>query len=72
MREIEIKNLPIELAKFLKYAGLAESGGQAKQLILGGDVQVNGSIVAQKSLKIHDGDEITVAGKSIRICSQRE
>lgn len=67
MQEIEIRNLPIDLVKLVKYAGLAESGGQAKQLISAGEVRVNGAVVTQKSFKVNAGDQIQIAQASLKV-----
>ena len=42
----------IELNKLLKILGLVESGGQANQLIKGGEVVFNGEIDTRKRLKL--------------------
>ena len=66
-REIAIRAEPIELCQLLKFAGLAESGGEAKQLISQGDVFVNGVVETQKRKKIKAGDRVTYGAQTIRV-----
>ena len=60
MQEIEINREPVELFKILKFASLATSGGEAKNLIVNGDVWVNGEVETRKRRKIVSGDVISV------------
>ncbi len=41
-RAVKVRQIPIELCQFIKFAGLAASGGEAKQLVAEGSVQLNG------------------------------
>ena len=44
----------------LKFAGLVETGGQAKILIQDGYVTVNGEICTMRGKKIRNGDIVTL------------
>ncbi len=55
---IVIKAEPIELCQLLKFAGLTESGGMAKQVIANGLVELNGVKETQKRKKIMAGDRV--------------
>ena len=57
----------IKLGQALKKAGLVDSGVEAKMVILGGNVQVNGQPEYQRGKKLHDGDVVTYQGETIRI-----
>ena len=57
----------IELAALLKAAGLAGSGGEAKSLIVGGAVRVNGEVDARRARKLRLGDRVEVGPACIRI-----
>tara|TARA_B110000444_G_scaffold217698_1_gene216845 strand:+ start:95 stop:307 length:213 start_codon:yes stop_codon:yes gene_type:complete len=57
----------IELNKLLKILGLVESGGQANQLIKGGEVVFNGEIDTRKRLKLRKGDKIIFSETQIKI-----
>lgn len=58
----QLKNEFIELQKLLKYLGLAESGGLAKELILSGQVKVNGTAETRRGRKIRRGDAVEYLG----------
>lgn len=49
----------IRLDQFMKLVGLVRSGGQAKHLIQGGQVLVNGVVETRRSRKLRPGDEVT-------------
>jgi ribosome-associated protein len=57
--------MPIELCQFLKFAGVAASGGQAKLAISEGKVQVNGAPEGRKRRKLVQGDRVTLGGDTI-------
>ena len=67
IQEISLQKLPIELHALLKFASLAESGGEAKQLIAQGYVAVNNSLVTQKGKKIQAGDRVTLRNQTLVI-----
>lgn len=50
----------IKLQDLLKFAGLVETGGQAKILIQDGYVTVNGEICTMRGKKIRNGDIVTL------------
>lgn len=52
----------IKLDSFLKWAGVADTGGHAKALIASGDVRVNGEPEFQRGKKLRPGDKVTVHG----------
>ena len=45
----------IKLDSFLKFAGLTDTGGQAKELVLEGKVKVNGEVCTMRGKKIRPG-----------------
>lgn len=51
----------IRLDALLKFAGVAMSGGEAKQAILEGYLTVNGVVCTQRGKKIRPGDIVVVA-----------
>ncbi|MCP4187518.1 MAG: RNA-binding S4 domain-containing protein [Gammaproteobacteria bacterium] len=57
----------VELFKILKFEGVTESGGAAKQAIADGMVSVNGEIETRKRKKISAGDHIEVSGQTIEV-----
>jgi len=63
----ELESEFVELYKILKFEGIAESGGAAKQAIADGLVSVNGEVETRKSKKISPGDQIKVSGQTIDV-----
>ncbi len=57
----------IKLDQFLKWVGVAATGGQAKLLIQGGEVRVNGERVTQRGRQLRTGDRVTVGGQSFTV-----
>ncbi len=57
----------IELDRFLKWQGLVATGGQAKLLIQGGQVRVNGQVETRRKRKLVQGDVVTVDGQSVTV-----
>ncbi|WP_199246400.1 RNA-binding S4 domain-containing protein [[Phormidium] sp. ETS-05] len=53
----------IKLDQFLKYQGVAATGGQAKLMIQDGEVEVNGEVETRRGRKLVEGDRVTVAGR---------
>ena len=48
----------MKLDQFLKWKGIALSGGQAKQLINSGFVSVNGCVEIRRGRKLVPGDKV--------------
>ena len=65
IKYVKLKTLWIRLDQLLKFAGVAESGGQAKEMILGEEVQLNGELCLARGKKIFPGDVITLNGVEI-------
>ena len=65
VKYVKLKTLWIRLDQLLKYAGLAESGGQAKEMILGEEVRLNGELCLSRGKKIFPGDSVTLPGVEI-------
>jgi len=63
----ELKEEFVELYKILKFEGLVDSGGMAKQIIADGQVIVNGEVETRKRKKIIAGDKIEYSGQSIDV-----
>lgn len=64
----------IKLDQLLKFATVAESGADAKDMILDEMVSVNGEICTMRGKKIHDGDvvEIEFEDEIVRLNVGRE
>jgi ribosome-associated protein len=62
----------IRLGQFLKFSGLLETGGDAKELIGDGLVEVNGEVDTRRGRQLHDGDVVTFEGRSARVVAGGE
>ena len=67
MHQIKLREEYIKLGQALKAAGLADSGVDAKNEILDGQVKVNGSVEMQRGKKLHSGDIVEYRGEQIHI-----
>lgn len=57
----------IKLDQFLKWVGVAQTGGEAKFMIQGGEVEVNGVTEMRRARKLVAGDAVTVQGRVYRV-----
>lgn len=60
MEKIKIETEFIKLDSLLKFANLVQTGGDAKNLILDGQVKVNDEVVTQRGKKIRPGDMVEI------------
>ncbi len=58
--QVSIKTEFIKLDSLLKFAGLCDTGGFAKELVQQGAVSVNGEVCTMRGKKIRPGDVISV------------
>ena len=59
----------IRLDQFLKLAGVAGTGGQAKLLIQAAEVHVNGEIETRRRRKLRPGDRVVAGGEEYVIAA---
>jgi len=57
----------IKLQDAMKYANIVYSGGEAKQLILEEQVQVNGEVCTMRGKKLYNGDKFEFMGQTYLI-----
>ena len=57
----------IKLDALLKFAGVAETGGEAKEAVQAGDVKVNGEVCTMRGKKLHPGDQVACLGGAWRV-----
>ncbi len=67
MQKILIHTEFIKLDALLKYAGLCETGGEAKELVQGGAVKVNGEVCTMRGKKCRAGDVIELDGQTVEM-----
>ena len=60
-------NLPINLSQFLKLAGIADTGGDAKWLIASGHVRVNGQAESRRGRQLVLGDVVETEGRGAAV-----
>ena len=65
--EVSIGGEMIRLGQFLKYSGLLDSGGDAKEVVIDGFVKVNGEVDRRRGRQLHDGDLVTFEGRTVRV-----
>ncbi len=63
MRDVAVRPGGIELGQLLKFAGLVDTGGDAKALLAAGDVTVNGAVEQRRGRTLVDGDVVEAAGQ---------
>jgi ribosome-associated protein len=57
----------IQLDQFLKVMNFVETGGQAKMMIQGGFVEVNGETETRRKKKLHHGDVVCFDGETVQV-----
>ncbi len=65
--EIKITTEYIKLDALLKFAGLCDTGGEAKERIQAGEVTVNGEVCTMRGKKCRGGDTVSLDGESVVI-----
>ena len=67
MKTITITTEYIKLQDLLKFANLVATGGEAKELIQGGEVLLNGVPCTMRGKKCVPGDVVELEGRKVRI-----
>jgi ribosome-associated protein len=68
--DVPIRDESIRLGQFLKLANLVETGSEAKPVIAGGAVRVNGEVETRRGRQLVQGDVVTLAGLSARVSDE--
>lgn len=58
--EVNIATEFIKLDQLIKYAGIAYSGAEAKDMVINGYASVNGEVCTMRGKKIRSGDVVTL------------
>ena len=66
-REVPIRDDSIRLGQFLKYAGLIDSGADAKGVIADGLVRVNGAVETRRGRQLRLGDTVAFGDRTARV-----
>ncbi len=67
MENIEIKSEFIKLDQFLKWAGVVGMGSEAKDVILDGEIKVNGEVEERRGRKLYPNDVVEAFGKKYKV-----
>jgi len=65
--DISIGGDMIRLGQFLKFSGLLDSGGDAKEAIIDGLVSVNDEEERRRGRQLRDGDLVAFEGRTVRV-----
>lgn len=65
MEKVKINTEYIKLDQLIKWAGINGSGVEAKELVLSGQVRVNGQPENRRGKKIRPGDKVEVLENTI-------
>ena len=68
-REIPIEGRTIRLGQLLKLAGVIDSGSEAKSLLAGEPVSVNGEPESRRGRQLAAGDRVRVVDQELVIVS---
>jgi ribosome-associated protein len=63
LKRVEIDGELITLGQFLKFAGIVDSGGDARALLDDEGVLVNGDIEVRRGRKLRSGDVVSAFSK---------
>lgn len=67
MREVTIRDRAIRLGQLLKFAGVVNSGVEAKALLAAGEVTVNGAPEKRRGRQLQPGDVVAVGDELLRV-----
>ena len=67
MEKVKINTEYIKLDQLIKWAGITGSGVEAKELVISGEVLVNGEIENRRGKKVRPGDKIELLGKVFEV-----
>ena len=66
-RQVKITTEFIKLEALLKFEGMAETGGDAKERIQAGEVTVNGEVCTMRGKKLRPGDKAALGGVELGV-----
>ena len=69
---IEISTEFFKLDSFLKFAGMLETGGHAKEVVQAGLVSVNGEVCTMRGKKIRPGDIVEVENYRLEVVGRAD
>ena len=66
-KTVQITTEFIKLDALLKFAGVCDTGGAAKEAVQAGDVSVNGEVCTMRGKKIRPGDTVELSGVKLTV-----
>lgn len=66
MESVEVRGT-IRLGQFLQVAGLVDTGADAREVILTGEVHVDGEPETRRGRQLHGGEVVELNGRSVRV-----
>ena len=66
-QEVKISTEFIKLDALLKFAGLTETGGEAKEAVQAGRVKDNGQVCTMRGKKLRPGDVVELDGTELTV-----
>jgi ribosome-associated protein len=64
-RPVEIRDEVIRLGQLLQLAGIVDSGSDAKAILQGEEVSVNGELELRRGRQLREGDVVEVFGERV-------
>ena len=64
---VKIQTEFIKLDALLTFAGVTETGGEAKEAIQAGEVKVNGEVCTMRGKKLRPGDVVALEGVELTV-----
>ncbi len=71
-REVAIRDEMIRLGQPLQHAGIVDSGSDAKFVLGGGEVLVNGEPEVRRGRQLHAGDVVEALGDAVVVMTEPE
>lgn len=68
VNDVSIGGDAIRLGQFVKFAGLLDSGGDVKEAIIDGFVEVNGEVDRRRGRQLQVGDIVSFEARAFRVC----
>jgi ribosome-associated protein len=62
-----LRGEPVELGGLLKAVGICATGGEAKHLVQGGFVRVDGQVETRRGRKLYGGETVEAKGRTVRV-----
>ncbi|MFC6704620.1 RNA-binding S4 domain-containing protein [Flexivirga alba] len=68
--DIEIRDDSIRLGQLLKLSNLVDDGATAREVIMSGEVTVNGEFDTRRGRQVRPGDVVSFAGQQVQVTAR--